>query len=263
MDQIADDLAQHDLALCLDYDGTLTPIVDRPEQATLSADMRSLLTQLADCCTLAIVSGRDRQDVQDMVRLDNLIYAGSHGFDITGPDGLHLQHEEATRSLPDLDRAGRQLHERLSHIEGVFIERKRFAMAVHVRLVADKDLGSVEEAVKQIRQRFPSLRLMRGKKVLELQPDVVWDKGQAILWLREALGLDRSQVVTFYIGDDVTDEDAFRAVSEGGFGLGIRVDSPIAESHAHYALRDCDEVREFLIVLFNLLKSRTKGATKS
>jgi len=140
--------------------------------------------------------------------------------------------------------------------KGVWVERKRFAIAVHVRLVANKDLRGVEKAVTQIQQQLPSLRQMRGKKVLELQPDVVWDKGQAILWLREALGLDRSRSVTVYIGDDVTDEDAFRAISEGDLGLGIRVASPISESHAHYALRDCDEVRQFLRSLLNLLESR-------
>jgi alpha,alpha-trehalase len=256
-EQIVADLSQHHLALCLDYDGTLTPIVDRPEQATLSEDMRSLLARLAERCTLAIISGRDRQDVQDMVRLDHLIYAGSHGFDIAGPDGLHLQHEEAKRSLPDLDRAEQQLRECLANIEGVWVERKRFAIAVHARLVADKDLGGVEKAVTQMQQQLPSLRQMRGKKVLELQPDVGWDKGQAILWLREALGLDRSRSVTIYMGDDVTDEDAFRAVSEGGFGLGIRVASPISESHAHYALQDCDEVQRFLRRLFKLLSRKS------
>jgi alpha,alpha-trehalase len=256
--QIADYLAQHDLALCLDYDGTLTPIVDRPEQATLSEDMRSLLTHLAEHCTVAIVSGRDRQDVQNMVRLDSLIYAGSHGFDIVGPDGLHLQHEEAKQSLPDLDRAERELNERLGNIEGVFVERKRFAIAVHTRLVADNELDSIEETVQQIQQRLPGLREMRGKKVFELQPDVVWNKGEAILWLQDALGLDRSHAVTIYMGDDVTDEDAFRAVSEGGFGLGIRVASPMSESHAHYGLRDCHEVKQFLSSLLTLLQRRTQ-----
>jgi alpha,alpha-trehalase len=257
-DRIAHRLAQHELALFLDYDGTLTPIVDRPEQATLSADMRSLLTRLAERCTLAIVSGRDRQNVQDLVRLDTLIYAGSHGFDITGPDGLHLEYDEATHSLPELDRAERQLHERLGNIEGAFVERKRFAIAVHSRLVADKDVGRIEETVDQICQQYAGLRQMRGKKVFELQPDVAWDKGRAVLWLRETLGLDRPQVVTIYIGDDVTDEDAFRAISNHDLGLGIMVTSSTSETHAPYYLRDCGEVQQFLGNLLNLLGNASR-----
>ena len=255
---IVKQLAQHELALFLDYDGTLTPIVDRPEQATLSQDMRSLLSRLAARCTLAIVSGRDRQDVQNMVRLENLIYAGSHGFDITGPGGLQLQHEEATHSLPDLDAAEQQLRERLGHIEGALIERKRFAIAVHTRLVAAQDVNALEEAVGQIRQQHPGLRHMRGKKVLELQPDVPWDKGHAVLWLREVLGLDQPQVLTIYIGDDVTDEDAFRAIAQHDLGLGIVVTPPSSGTLAPYSLRDCDEVQQFLGNLLDFLEHTSR-----
>jgi alpha,alpha-trehalase len=258
-DEIATRLAQHELALFLDYDGTLTPIVDRPEQATLSETMRSLLTRLAERCTLAIVSGRDRQNVQDMVRLDILIYAGSHGFDIAGPGGLHLQHEEASHSLPDLDSAEQQLRDRLGSVEGVLVERKRFAIAVHSRLVADPDVGRIEETVDQICQQHSGLRQMRGKKVAELQPDVAWDKGHAVLWLRETLGLDRPQVITLYIGDDVTDEDAFRAISNHDLGLGIMVTSSASETHAPYYLRDCGEVEQFLGNLLDLLEPDPSG----
>ena len=254
-DRIAHRLDQHELALFLDYDGTLTPIVDRPEQATLSADMRSLLTRLAERCTLAIISGRDRQNVQDMVRLDTLIYAGSHGFDIAGPDGLHLEYDEATCSLPDLERAERQLREHLGNIEGALVERKRFAIAVHSRLVADPDIGRIEETVDQICQEYAGLRQMRGKKVFELQPDVAWGKGHAVLWLRETLGLDRPQVVTIYIGDDVTDEDAFRAIAHHGIGLGIIVTASTSETQAPYYLRDCGEVQQFLVNLLDFLES--------
>lgn len=257
-DWIARRLAQHDLALCLDYDGTLTPIVDRPEQAVLSEDMRVLLRRLAARCTLAIVSGRDRQDVQDLVRIDTLIYAGSHGFDIAGPGGFQREHDAAKHSLPDLDAAERQLRNQLAGIEGAWVERKRFAIAVHSRLAAEQDVVAIEAAVHRVRQQHPSLRHMAGKKVFELQPDVEWDKGRAVLWLREALGLDRPQVVTIYIGDDVTDEDAFRAVSDHGLGFGIKVTSPTSETPAQYYLRDCGEVQQFLGSLLELLERNAR-----
>jgi trehalose-phosphatase len=193
-----------------------------------------------------------------MVGLDNLIYAGSHGFDIAGPNGLRQQHEEAKPSLPDLERAEQLLRDRLGHIEGVLIERKQFAIAVHTRLVADKDVGDVEASVDQICQQHASLRQMRGKKVYELQPDVSWNKGHAVVWLREALGLDRPQVVTIYLGDDVTDEDAFRAISERALGIGIVVSAPASGTQAHYELRDCDEVQQFLSHLLDFLERKAR-----
>ncbi|HSP56965.1 MAG TPA: trehalose-phosphatase, partial [Halomonas sp.] len=103
-------------AIFLDYDGTLTPIVDRPELAVLDGAMRATLQRLAQRCTVAIVSGRDRANVAEMVGLDNLVYAGSHGFDITGPDGLHMQHERAAEFLPALDAAEAALQTRLAGV---------------------------------------------------------------------------------------------------------------------------------------------------
>lgn len=253
-DSIATQLAQRDLALFLDYDGTLTPIVDRPEMATLSDDMRSLLANLAQRSTLAIVSGRDLADVRQMVDLDELVYAGSHGFDIAGPGGLKRQHEEATRSLPDLDAAEEALRERLRDARGAFVERKRFALAVHYRLAAEGDVPQIEQAVDAARREHPQLRKKRGKKIFELQPDVEWDKGRAVLWLREALGVDRPHVTTVYIGDDVTDEDAFRAVLDSGVGFGIIVATRAPETSAQYFLRDCGEVQQFLAALLDRLR---------
>ncbi|MBW3543510.1 MAG: trehalose-phosphatase, partial [Planctomycetes bacterium] len=201
------------------------------------------------------VSGRDLADVRHMVGLDQLVYAGSHGFDISGPGGLALEHEEAQRDLPELDAAERKLHERIAAIDGAFVERKRFAIAVHYRLAAERDMPEIERAVDDVRREHPRLRTKGGKKIFELQPDVQWDKGRAVLWLREALGLDRPQVLTIYIGDDVTDEDAFRALAETTAGFGIVVGEPTAPTSAQFFLRNCEEARQFLAALLELLKS--------
>jgi alpha,alpha-trehalase len=249
-DQIAVRLRHHKLALFLDYDGTLTPIVRRPEEATLSDEMRALLHRLTQYCTVAIVSGRDRQDAEDMVQVDNLVYAGSHGFDIRGPGGLAMQHEDAKALLPELEAAERQLRQRLTDVNGARIERKRFAVAVHYREVADgEDVQHVERTVDDVCQEMSGLRKKGGKKIFELQPDVEWDKGRAVLWLMQALRLDEPGVVIMYIGDDVTDEDAFRALRHHDAGLGIRVATPDSCTDAAYYLRDCDEVQQFLQLL--------------
>ncbi len=231
-------------AVFLDYDGTLTPIVSRPELAVLSDDMRATLRDLAGVCTVAIVSGRDRRDVENLVQIDSLVYAGSHGFDIVGPGGLDMQHQEGARHQPALQAAAEELELRVGDIEGALIERKKYAVAAHYRLVADEDLPAIEHAVAEVAVRHPDLRRTGGKKVYELRPRIAWDKGKAVMWLLGALHLDAPDVLPFYLGDDETDEDAFRALEKRG--IGVLVSEAPGETHAHYLLRDPDEAQVFL-----------------
>lgn len=233
-------------AVFLDYDGTLTPIVERPELAVLDDTLRATIRELARTRTVAIVSGRDRADVARLVGLDRLIYAGSHGFDITGPEGLHMEHPQAAEFLPALERAEAQLHQRLDAIDGVLVERKRFAIAVHYRRVAAAQVADVEAAVAAVAGTMASaLRRTGGKKIFELRPQLAWDKGRAVGWLLEALELRRPDVLPFYIGDDETDEDAFAALRELG-GIGLLVADGPQTSAAEYRLADSDAVGDFL-----------------
>ncbi len=231
-------------AFFLDYDGTLTPIVSQPEDALLADDVRQVLRELAGLCTVAIVSGRDRADVEPLVALDSLVFAGSHGFDIRGPNGLRLEHEGGRACLPALEKAESELRSALETIVGARVERKRFAIANHYRNVADADTPRVERVVREVAARYPTLRISHGKKVFELRPDIDWDKGRAVLWLLEALGLDDSKALPFYLGDDVTDEDAFLALADRG--IGVLVGRPSYLTHATYGLRDTEDVRQFL-----------------
>jgi len=246
-DAIADRLDRNELALFLDYDGTLTPIVPQPEDATLSDTMRALLTRLSKLCTVAVVSGRDRRDVESMVGHPDLVYAGSHGFDIRGPGGFAMEQEDAQDALGALDDAEKGLRERLASIEGARVERKKFAIAVHYRGVSgETDIATVEQAVDQAVSTHSALRKKGGKKIFELQPNVEWDKGHAVMFLADALDLNRDNVVLMYIGDDVTDEDAFRALRATPRGIGVRVADEVADTAAHYMLRACGEVADFL-----------------
>jgi trehalose 6-phosphate phosphatase len=249
-EEIAARLAGRRPAMFLDYDGTLTPIVSQPEDAILSDEMRDVLRELAGLCTVAIVSGRDRADVEPLVALDGLIFAGSHGFDIAGPD-LRLEYEGGRDRLPDLESAERELRERIDPIAGARVERKRFAIANHYRNVADEDAPRVEEAVRDVLAGHERLRLSHGKKVYELRPDIEWDKGRAVLWLLDALDLNGDDVLPFYVGDDVTDEDAFAALS--GRGIGVIVGDPSYRTNATYSLRNTPEVRQFLSQLVGLM----------
>jgi len=228
----------------LDYDGTLTPIVDRPEQAHLPAETRSVLAELARRHAVAIVSGRDRADVARLVGLDGLHYAGSHGFDISGPEGRSWEHPEARAALASLDAAERELRQAARDIEGAIVERKRFAVAVHYRLAPADRVALLDRAVAEAQARHPDLKRSHGKKVFELRPAIAWDKGEAVSWLIQALELEGKDFLPLYVGDDLTDEDAFKALK--GHGIGIIVDPPRRASAADYRLASPDEVTEFL-----------------
>jgi len=229
-------------AIFLDYDGTLTPIVSHPEKALLSDSMREALQALVMQAPVAILSGRDLDDVRQRVNIDRIVYAGSHGFDIAGPRGLRRQ--EATELLPALDVAEKELWEKLAGIAGALLGRKRFSIAAHYRNVNESDVPKVERAVSEVAARHRELRKMDGKKVYELLPDIDWDKGKAVLWLLENLGFERAKVRPIYIGDDRTDEDAFRALRQRG--VGILVSEQPQPTAASYSLKDPTEVERFL-----------------
>jgi trehalose 6-phosphate phosphatase len=231
------------IALFLDYDGTLTPIVDDPEKALLSTSMRKVLRKVAKIFPVAVISGRDLRDVQKLVGIQGIYYAGSHGFDIAGPEGIQSEHQEGSKFLPALDRAEKALSERID-IPGARIERKKFSIAVHFRKVKEHKVASVEQTVEEVAALHPDLRRARGKKILELQPKIDWHKGKALLWLLNRMGLDKPEVVPFYIGDDMTDEDAFNTLHERG--IGIVVMDRRRPTKAHYRLNGPGEVEQFL-----------------
>src|SRR5690606_2002095 len=170
--------------------GTLTPIVARPEDALLAPEMRAVVRGTAAAFPLvAIVSGRDRSEVERLVGLPELGYVGSHGFDIAGPPGSRLRHEVGHDLLPALDDAERTLDRTVGAIPGLRLDRKRFSLAVHVRQVAPEDRPRVAAAVDAVVAAAGGLRREDGKAVHEIRPDVEWDKGRAVLWLLERLGL--------------------------------------------------------------------------
>jgi trehalose 6-phosphate phosphatase len=234
-------------AVFLDYDGTLTPIVADPEKAILSDAMRRVLKGLSERVPIAVISGRDLPDVQRMTSIQGIFYAGSHGFDIAGPEGMHMNHQKGAEFLPALDQAEKDLEEKLGIIKGARVERKKFAIAVHYRNVKEDDVESVKGTLEEVASRYPDLRRSGGKKVFELQPNIDWHKGKALLWLLERMGLDKPDVVPFYIGDDDTDEDAFKSLK--GLGIGIVVMERSRATEAQYRLSDPDEVERFLEAL--------------
>jgi alpha,alpha-trehalase len=250
---LADRTAGRRPAVFLDYDGTLTPIVDDPAAAVMSEAMRRAVRRLAKLCPVAIVSGRDRADVARLVGIDDMIYAGSHGFDITGPGWQH-QYEAGAAALPALAAAADQLDAEVGSIDGVIVERKRFAVAVHFRMAAEDVVPDIDAAIDRVVEAHPGLRRTTGKMIFELRPDLDWDKGRALQFLLGHLHLDQPDVISLYVGDDDTDEDALRVIRHDG--LGVIVGDEDRMTAAHLRLDNPGETMAFLNRLADLLESR-------
>lgn len=227
----------------LDYDGTLTPIVDRPDWAVLSEQMRDVLVKLKNKYTVAAVSGRMREDVENLIKIPDMFYAGSHGFDIKGPGGFSMVQPFAEKVIPVVDLVIEELKDRLGHIEGGLVEEKKFSAAFHYRLVDEKYMEEIIGAIDDIVARRPELRLMHGKKVFEILPAIDWNKGMAVRWIMKALDIDWDKNVVVYIGDDVTDDDAFRVVRARGYG--VLVSAAPRGSSADFGLKTPDDVMNF------------------
>jgi trehalose 6-phosphate phosphatase len=238
-------------AVFLDYDGTLTPIVDRPEDAIISESMRDAVSALAERCPVCVVSGRDRPVVQELMGLDNLIVAGSHGFDIWSPDQGTIEHDAGSGYEELLEEAKDRLRQEVEGIEGASVEPKKASVAVHYRLVSEGERQEIKQSVDQILADYPEdLKVTPGKMVYEIQPKLDWDKGKAVLYLLETLELDRDDVVPLYLGDDHTDEHAFEALKDKGLGIFVGYpDDPEVEERsttADYLLNTVEEVETFL-----------------
>lgn len=254
------------IAVFLDYDGTLTPIVDDPDRAIMSNAMRSAVRYVAKYFPTAIISGRSCDKVYELVGLTELYYAGSHGMDIMGPvrnsaSGDHpncikstdQQGKEVNLFQPAsaftsmIDEVFRTLVESSKDIKGAKVENHKFCASVHYRNVDEKSWPTIAQCVHDVLKDYPRLRLTHGRKVLEVRPEIDWNKGKAVEFLLESLGLSNSDnVLPIFIGDDRTDEDAFKVLRQGNLGYGILVSPVPKESNASYSLRDPSEVLEFL-----------------
>ncbi|OBH59850.1 trehalose-phosphatase [Mycobacterium sp. E2479] len=219
---LADGLADRRPAVFFDFDGTLSDIVDDPDSARPVAGATEALVNLAARCPVAVLSGRDLADVTNRVGVPGLWYAGSHGFELTAPDGTHHQNDDAATAIPVLEQAAGQLRDQLGAIAGVVVEHKRFGVAVHYRN-ADRDrVGEVLAAVRAAGRR-DELRVTTGREVIELRPDLDWDKGKTLRWVLDHLHDAGSVALTpVYLGDDITDEDAFDAVRADGVPILVR-----------------------------------------
>jgi trehalose 6-phosphate phosphatase len=238
------------LLVALDFDGTLAPIVPHPEDAALDPAVRDALARLAarPDTDVALVSGRALTDLRSRVRLADAFYAGNHGLEIAGP-GVDRVHDGAAAARPRLARGLTALEPRLRDLAGVHIEDKGLSASIHFRRADPAVEPELERLIDEAIRDEPSIRVTRGKKVIELRPAVAWHKGAALAFLIRTLeGGPEGGVPALFIGDDVTDEDAFRVLRalRGGVVVG---DPPPLETAAAAFLRNVAEVAWLLDAL--------------
>jgi trehalose-phosphatase len=243
---ISQRIKKENILLMLDYDGTLTPIQARPEEAKLSKEMRGLLSKLGEKMHLAIISGRSLEEIKELVKIKKIFYAGNHGLEIEGGEEKFV-YPQALETIPIIKGISEQLKKAL--IKGIQVEDKKFAVSFHYRGVNSSDVKKAKSFFNRVVSLWikeKTIGVSKGKKILELRP-TDWDKGKALGWIWDRLG---KELFPIYIGDDLTDEDAFATL--GDKGISILVTRRKKRSFAKYYLRKVEEVEKFLESLLNL-----------
>lgn len=228
------------VGLLMDYDGTLTPIVGRPDQARLNPEARKLLEALVNHrrFVVAIVTGRSLKDILHLVDIPGVYYMGNHGLETEGPD-LSFLHPDACKVAPTIKALCRELRSKLA-VRGIVVEDKGLTASMHYRLASKERAKKAKRILRGLVKLRENIKLTQGKKVLEVRPNLTWDKGEGVSWLLKALGGD---ILPIYMGDDKTDEDAFLRLKQG---LTILVSSRRKKSNAKYYLKSVGEVHRFL-----------------
>ena len=235
-----------------DFDGTLAPIVEKPEMAFMPENISRRLEELThdQRFIVGIISGRALSDLKERVNIDGIIYAGNHGFEIEGP-GVNFINPTAEEIKPFLKAIQHFLSLTLGTIKGVLVEDKGITLSVHYRQAKEEKARDIEAAVKHSINGLSArglLKVTSGKKVYEVRPAVNWDKGKAIRFLMKKYGKGgrQSGLLPIYLGDDLTDEDGFRIVEKYDNGITVHIGGTNAGTAARYFLDSIDEVAVFL-----------------
>jgi trehalose 6-phosphate phosphatase len=241
------------VSLFLDFDGTLAPLKQDPMDARIDTPTRETLARIArnERMVTTIISGRTVPDLRSRIGLDNLVYAGNHGLEICGRQLSFVDPAAAARQA-DLQQLCVQLGAKLDPIAGAVVEGKGLTASVHYRGAAVRELAKVEDTVRALVSATAKSFVVRpGKMAFEIMPRTGWHKGSAVLWINQRLG--SGKVLSIYLGDDTSDEDAFGALLEG---ITVKV-GHFTITSARYCLADPPAVHEFLIWLANHVPARS------
>lgn len=248
LDQIRKQIGRADLILLfLDYDGTLVPFEDKPEDATPSEDLIKIIKDLVKNpkFLVSIVSGRTIQDLKRMLSIEGLSFAGVHGLSISYPNKEYIW-KDAVKVRPILDKIKEKTIDDLGNEEGIYLEDKEFTLALHYRLLPRERVTEVKEKFIGIVRYYDSpLEVLHGSEVLEVRPEG-WHKGKAVeVMIDEYFNRYKNkEMIPIYIGDDTTDEDAFNTLENG---VTVLVSNKTKrETRARFYVRNQKEVLSFL-----------------
>jgi len=230
--------------LFLDYDGTLVPICRKPSLAKLSLEEKKILRSLSRLpwLSVGIISGRSLKEIRKLVGIKDLFYAGNHGFEILFLERIWV-HPNLKSFESTLKRVTCELKRSLKGINGILVEDKKVTVSVHYRNLTEKSPGSILKIVSKVLEPYPEIfTITRGKKVYEVRPHINWDKGKAVVKISQLLGF-KSRPLKIYIGDDQTDEDAFRVLEEGDISIRVGYKK---DSKARYFCKESSEILRFL-----------------
>ncbi|MCL4131565.1 UNVERIFIED_CONTAM: hypothetical protein GTU68_007496 [Idotea baltica] len=244
------------LAILLDYDGTLAPIQLHPDLAVLPPDTKEVLERLANLpdVHLAIISGRSVQNVKSMVAIEGITYAGNHGLQIIHPDGTMFTPSIPREYTEKLDVLREKLKEFCKF--GAWIEDKGAVITYHFIKVEKDNLNKILPAARNAFTEC-GIKLNHSHNAYEARPPINWDKGRASIYiLRTLFGVDWSdRVSTIFAGDDTTDEDAMQALQ--GMAVTFRVTSSRSlRTAASYRLPNLNAVFKMLKWIARRLEKR-------
>lgn len=243
--------------LFLDFDGTLAPIRKKPSLAMLPGATETILRRLAKRpnVVVCIVTGRSQADAKEKIRIRNVLWIANHGFEIS-MGRSHWVHQSALQARHVLGEIARKLKRVLPAIQGVLIENKRYTLTVHYRNVWKQSVPVVKETTQRLLRPYEAqFRITRGKKVFEVRPDVQWNKGRAVDRVLKFLRPGKTSLVV-YVGDDRTDEDAFKLLR--GRAITVLVGGR-RQSAAKYRVGSPSAVAEFLKILDASRRNVEKG----
>lgn len=232
------------VSLFLDFDGTLVPITPDPTESQLDRDTTEALKLISsrEFAVITVISGRAVEDLYGRIRLPGLVYAGNHGLEIFGRD-LRFVEPLAWSRRDELATLCGELNAKLRTVDGALVEDKGLTASIHYRLAAKADIPAIQAAVHAAVARYGAqFRVNPGRKVFDVVPRTDWHKGAAVCWINSHLS--ETPALSIYLGDDATDEDAFRALPDG-----VTIKVGTAPSCARYRLPDPPAVRAFLVWL--------------
>jgi trehalose 6-phosphate phosphatase len=238
--------------LFLDFDGTLVPIRDNPAQCVLSPEMKGQLEaiSMSDKACIAILSGRTVTDIRDRVNIQDVYYGGNHGIEISGPR-VNYTHPDALSGKHVIEKVCSEIEKGVGRIEGTLIEKKKFGFTLHYRMADKESKALIKNVFYNIISEssdHQAFSVLRGKKVLELVPRIQWDKGKAAIFL---LQKQKKNYLPVYVGDDITDETAFKALKAQGVTIRI---GRSQKTEAKYYLKGQWEMLRFLQHIHNLVQ---------